>query len=411
VSFRRPLHWFAILTALATLTLVVIGGLVTSHGVGMSVPDWPTTYGYNMFFFPISQWTGGIFYEHTHRLVASGVGLLVVVLTRWLGGRPSRLPLAVIGLAELLAGFALLQLGGSWKGTGYFLSGIGGLVLLAGVVWTHNAPAPGTLPQLGWLAFVSVQIQGLLGGLRVVLFKDEIGIFHATLAQLFFVLTCAIALLTSRWWQNRAARRDNPAMTQASRIASGLQPIFLLVTFLILGQLILGATMRHQHAGLAIPDFPLAYGQLWPATDSISVTLYNQHRVEITNVNPITAFQVILQMAHRIVAFLILWAVAFSAWTTRRGLGGKHTVSRLALAWFGLICAQILLGAATIWSNKAADLATGHVFVGSLSLALGACLCVIIRLDSAPVRQAAKPAAAFDSPAPFGPRPSSVPNL
>ena len=78
----------ACLTALATLGLVGVGGLVTSHGVGMSVPDWPTSYGYNMFALPVSVWlTGGVFYEHTHRLWASLVGVLVVALTRWLGGR------------------------------------------------------------------------------------------------------------------------------------------------------------------------------------------------------------------------------------------------------------------------------------------------------------------------------------
>ena len=78
------------LTALATLGLVGIGGLVTSHGAGMAVPDWPNTYGYNMFFFPVSQWVGGIFYEHTHRLVASGVGLLTTVLALWLYGQNAR---------------------------------------------------------------------------------------------------------------------------------------------------------------------------------------------------------------------------------------------------------------------------------------------------------------------------------
>src|SRR5438132_13731563 len=92
------LHRFAILMAAATLCLVCIGGLVTSHGVGMAVPDWPTTFGYNMFFFPISQWIGGIFYEHTHRLTASVVGLLVVACTGWLGGRQLRVALAAIGL-------------------------------------------------------------------------------------------------------------------------------------------------------------------------------------------------------------------------------------------------------------------------------------------------------------------------
>src|SRR5579872_3547204 len=144
------LNRFAILTAVATLVLVGIGGLVTSHGAGMAVPDWPTTYGYNMFLFPFSNWVGGIFYEHSHRLVASAVGFLTAILAIWLLVRESR----------------------AW------------------------------LRWLGVAAFFAVVLQGVLGGLRVVLYKDEIGIFHAALAQLFFVLVCAIALFTSRWWGN-----------------------------------------------------------------------------------------------------------------------------------------------------------------------------------------------------------------
>src|SRR5258706_2786224 len=78
------LNRFAWLTVAATLMLICVGGLVTSHGVGMSVPDWPTTYGYNMFFFPFSKWIGGIFYEHSHRLLASAVGFLTIILATWL---------------------------------------------------------------------------------------------------------------------------------------------------------------------------------------------------------------------------------------------------------------------------------------------------------------------------------------
>ena len=105
------LHRFSVLTAVSTLVLVGIGGLVTSHGVGMSVPDWPTSYGYSMFALPISTWlTGGIFHEHTHRLWASFVGVLVVALTRWMGGKKSRLPLTVIGVVEILLGFAFLKI-------------------------------------------------------------------------------------------------------------------------------------------------------------------------------------------------------------------------------------------------------------------------------------------------------------
>ena len=208
------LHRYAVLTAAATLALIGIGGVVTSRGVGMAVPDWPTTYGYNMFFFPFSQWVGGIFYEHSHRLVATVVGVLVVGLTRWLGGHRARLTLALIGLAELGAGLELLRFGPNWQGAGHFLSGIGGVVLASAAVWARNEPAARPLPLLGWLAFWGVQIQGLLGGLRVVLYKDELGIFHATLAQLFFVLLCAIALLTSRWWRAKEPNR-RPASAES----------------------------------------------------------------------------------------------------------------------------------------------------------------------------------------------------
>src|ERR1051326_2102599 len=211
------LHWFAVLTALAALVLIAMGGVVTSHGAGMAVPDWPNTNGYNMFLFPVSKWVGGILYEHSHRLVASFVGVLVVGLTRWLGGRSSRLPLALVGLAEMLAGGVFLGMGGDWKGAGYFLPGIAGVVLLAAAVWTRNEPAVRPLPLLGWIAFVAVQLQGLLGGLRVVLLKDEIGIFHATLAQLFFVLLCVIGLLTTRWWREfpSARRGEDRPITQS----------------------------------------------------------------------------------------------------------------------------------------------------------------------------------------------------
>ena len=229
---------FAILTAMATLGLICIGGLVTSHNVGMSVPDWPTSYGYNMFFFPFSKWVGGIFYEHTHRLAASAVGFLTVALAVWLWLKEER----------------------RW------------------------------LSWLGILALFAVILQGVLGGLRVRWMQDELGVFHAMLAQLFFVLVSAIAVFSSRRWQNAAAQ--NSPVYDCTR----LRNLYAFATAMILSQLILGATMRHQHAGLSIPDFPLAYGTFWPATDPDSITRYNQLRGEATALNAITAFQVQLQM-------------------------------------------------------------------------------------------------------------------
>ena len=367
---HSSLHRFAVLMAIATLGLVGVGGLVTSHGAGMAVPDWPNTNGYNMFFFPISQWVGGIFYEHTHRLAASGVGLLTIVLTLWLYGRGSRPVMRWGGLFLLLLG-AGTALASPRRWADGSVAGLVGLASFgASWVWPRCEPSAKWLRWCGVAALLAVVLQGVLGGLRVVLYKDALGIFHATLAQLFFVLTCAIALFTSRWWQTTSARMP-------WRAASRLSTLFLLTTLMILGQLALGAAMRHQHAGLAIPDFPLAYGKLWPATDAASVEHYNAQRIEVIAANPITGVQIGLQMVHRLLAFSILSAVAFSAWSARRALGGGGLLSRLALVWLGLILTQVLLGAATIWSNKAADVATAHVLVGALSLGMGAMMSII----------------------------------
>src|SRR4026209_67028 len=82
-------HRIALILACATFPLLFIGGLVTSKGAGLAVPDWPTTFGYHMFLYPWSKMIGNIFYEHSHRLVASFVGLLTIalVLTFWLHER------------------------------------------------------------------------------------------------------------------------------------------------------------------------------------------------------------------------------------------------------------------------------------------------------------------------------------
>jgi cytochrome c oxidase assembly protein subunit 15 len=231
-KINRPLHWFAVATAVATFLLLGAGGLVTSHEAGMSVPDWPYSYGHNMFAFPVSKWTGGIFYEHTHRLWASVVGLMTTILAVWIWCKDSR----------------------QW------------------------------MKWLGVIAFLLVVAQGILGGLRVTMKMDSLGIFHGIIAQTFFVLTCAIALFTSRFWIELATKQ------KTFPVPRGLRSHVLFVTILIFVQLILGATMRHQHAGLAISDFPLAHGKIWPDTSPDAIARYNQERMEATNVNPITAF-------------------------------------------------------------------------------------------------------------------------
>ena len=313
---RTWLTRYTVLTAVATLALICLGGLVTSHGAGLAVPDWPTTYGYNMFFFPISQWVGGIFYEHTHRLLASAVGLMTVVLAVW--------------------------------------------------IWVVDERR--WMRWLGVVAVFGVVLQGILGGLRVTALKDELGIFHGTLAQLFLSLVSALALFSSRWWRRK---KDG---AEAICISRGLAYLFVTSTGLILLQLVLGATMRHQHAGLAIPDFPLAHGRLWPATDNDSVARYNQLRTEATHLKPITAYGVVLQMAHRLTAATIFAAVGLCAWQALKRWGWREPLAKLATVWWGLILCQVALGAVTIWTNKAADITTAHVAVGSVSLVTGVLL-------------------------------------
>ena len=317
-NYRPDLFWFAVANAVATFLLIGLGGLVTSHEAGMSVPDWPTTYGYNMFLFPIDKWVGGIFYEHSHRLLASFVGFLTTVLAIWLWLKDKR-------------------------------------------AWMH---------WLGITAFLLVILQGVLGGLRVRWQLDWLGVPHGAVAQTFLVLTCSIALFTSRWWHVSATVKQLP-------VPQGLRKHVLYVTILIFIQLLIAATMRHQHAGLSITDFPLAYGKVWPSTTPEAIAQYNANRPPGTIGNPITAFQVNLQMVHRLVAYAIFLGVFAAAMLARKKIGGKDALARLAYFWAGLLTLQIFLGAATIWSNKAADVATAHVMVGALALLTGALWCLV----------------------------------
>lgn len=345
---------------------------MTSKGVGMAVPDWPNSYGYNMFFFPPSRWVGGIFYEHTHRLIASTVGLMTSILALWLYGRKARGFLRWSGVIFLLVGVLTIAAASSRWTDGVVALAMGAGALAASFFWPSCEPSPKWLRHLGIAAFVAVVLQGVLGGLRVVLYKDQIGVFHALLAQIFLALTCSLALLTSRWWQRVQAARKAEHLSFDPR----LRFVFMAATLLIFVQLGLGAAMRHQHAGLAIADFPTAYGKWWPATDPASVAVYNQQRLEVFAANPITSGGIILQMVHRLVAVIILASVGVCAWRGRRS--PLPAVRKLTAAWLGVILLQVLLGAATVWSNKAADIATAHVFVGAVSLVIGVLSSLIV---------------------------------
>ncbi|MFZ1221432.1 MAG: COX15/CtaA family protein [Chthoniobacterales bacterium] len=308
------LHRFAWFTSIATLFLICSGGMVTSKGVGLAVPDWPTTFGYNMFLFPVSRWVGGIFFEHTHRLIASTVGFLTIILAFWIWRRDGRR-------------------------------------------WLRN---------LGFAALGAVILQGVLGGLRVTLLKDEIGVFHACLAQAFFGMLVVIALATSRFW--RTPQRGVPATTFA-RVVIG-------TTIVIYLQLALGATMRHQHRDLSILDFPAAYGQIIPDTSSAKLAEINTWR-DARALSDVTSFHIWLQMAHRFLALIIAAGVIASLLLSRKTAGNHGRLAHLPDLWFLILASQITLGAWVIWSNKAADIATAHVALGATMFALGVAISTI----------------------------------
>jgi len=308
------MHWYVLAVVVSTLVLICSGGLVTSKGVGLAVPDWPETYGYNMFAFPISRWVGGVFYEHTHRLIASGVGLLTFGMTVWMFISEPRRWVKILSI----------------------------------------------------IAAVAVLVQGILGGLRVTMLKDEIGIFHGMLAQSFLLLLAILFLVTSPTW----FRADWGNWFGAAAVRRWA----LAGTVLIFLQLALGASMRHEHAGLSIMDFPTAYGQVWPPMDSESIAAINEERLAAGQM-PTSAHQIGLQMVHRIGAVAVLLAVAVFAWKVfAAGARVPDSLRGYAALWFGLVCVQITLGAYTIWTEKAADIATAHVFVGALLLLVGGLL-------------------------------------
>src|SRR5436190_1698622 len=258
MPISKSLTWlnrFAWFTAFATLLLICSGGMVTSKGVGLAVPDWPTTFGYNMFLFPVSKWIGGVLFEHTHRLIASTVGLLTIILAGWIWRVEDRQIVKTLGL----------------------------------------------------LAVAGVILQGILGGLRVTMLKDEIGIFHACLAQAFLGLIVLIAIMTTDFWRSFGNVDVDLTKFRAVKV------IAVATTVAIYLQLALGATMRHQHKDLAILDFPTANGAWIPDTSAAALAKINAWR-DARALSDVTAFQIWLQMVHRLLALIIAIAIiAFSA--------------------------------------------------------------------------------------------------
>jgi cytochrome c oxidase assembly protein subunit 15 len=291
-------HRYVKLVTVCTVLLIAAGGMVTSTDSGLSVPDWPTTYGWNMFTFPMSKWVGGIRYEHSHRLIASTVGFLTIIMAGW-----------------------------TW--------------------WIEQRR---WVRALGFAALGAVILQGLLGGLTVLFFlPPAISIGHAALAQIFFCLTLTLALVTSDGWKHAGAPLDDALLR---RIAGA-------TTALVYAQILIGATMRHTHAGLAIPTFPYAFGHLIPQAWNAKVAIH---------------------FAHRVGALAVAFAILATASHVFYHHRGRRELVRPAFLLLMLLAMQVTLGAFVVWSGMDPVINTAHVVNGAL--VLGSSLVLTLRAFS-----------------------------
>ena len=306
----------------AALLLILAGSLVTSTGSGLAVPDWPLSYG--MLFPPM---VGGILYEHGHRMIAAGVGLLVVIQA---------------------------------------------------LVFTWREPRR-WLRALAWAAVAAIVAQGVLGGLTVLLLlPDPISISHAVLAQSLAMLLVFIAYAQSREWERRVRE---PALA-ASAAQPPLWPVVAALPAAVFLQLVVGALMRHTDAGLAIPDFPLMGGSLLPRFDDRMLAAINAERFAL-RLEPVGMAQVTVHFLHRLGAAVTLIAVVAVNLIVRRR--GWPEVRRLLAGVNALVLIQVALGALTVLTARSPLMASLHVLTGAGLFALT--LLCLLRCVPVPARR------------------------
>jgi cytochrome c oxidase assembly protein subunit 15 len=305
-NHNQALRFFTKFSAFATFFLIYAGGMVTSTGSGLSVPDWPLSYG--MFFPPM---VGGVFYEHGHRMIASVVGFLTLIQAIWIWRAEKRLWVKV----------------------------------------------------LGWVALAAVIAQGILGGITVLFFlPTPISVAHAVLAQTFFILMILIA-----YTQSVERFRRETGDLQIS-FPSQLKVTLVCIVSIYL-QLILGAIMRHTQAGLAIPDFPKMGGEWLPAFDTTMLSTINVWRFE-HNLEYVNMGQVVIHFLHRLGAVIVFVLFSILFFRSFKSLHPFDTIKVTSRRIYGLIIIQILLGILTVLSEKSAMITSLHVVNGAAILGL-----------------------------------------
>jgi cytochrome c oxidase assembly protein subunit 15 len=240
--YRPGPHWVALVAASVTWPLLFVGGLVTTYRVGMAVPDWPTTFGINMFVY--NFWTApwGVYIEHAHRLLGTLAGLGCVVLAFWFTGAAGWRAWRPAGIA--VASSVLLA--GLWIGVSEVEPFLAGIVVLGVVgsmlaLWYAAVERKG-MPALGWLALTAVIIQGALGGYRVRWNSTDLAAVHGCSGQAFFALMVALCVVTSRRWAE-AKPADSIGTSKLRWWAAA-------VALLVYGQIVAGALLRHRSLGL-----------------------------------------------------------------------------------------------------------------------------------------------------------------
>lgn len=314
------LRYFSKLIVLSTLFLVFVGSLVTSTGSGLAVPDWPNTYGQFIFSFPLSKMVGGIFYEHGHRLIASGVGFFTLVLA----------------------------------------------------VWLALSDRPAWVKRVGFSALVAVVVQGILGGITVRFFLPlGVSLSHAVLAQTFLTLTIVIAYALSR---ERTGRALVGCDVGIQRGEGAFERACLQVSAIIYIQLIIGALMRHTGSGLAIPDFPTMGGNWLPIFDAETIARINQWRLT-GDLPPVDMSHIIIHLGHRLTAALVIVGavgVTFRA----RGAGLRPAIVWHVVLLDALVLVQVALGVSTVLSARHFMVASLHVVTGAALLGVSVLLCL-----------------------------------
>ncbi len=275
---------FAILVAIATVFLLAAGALVTSTGSGLAVPDWPLSFGK---FFPKME--GGVFYEHGHRMVAGSVAILTFILCYFIQTREPRQWVKRLSIASVFV----------------------------------------------------VIVQACLGGITV-LFKlpPAVSVSHACLAQIFFSLSVLVALTTTKYWEEGSEKWQKSADLRFTPLCLTLNALFFL-------QLVMGATMRHKKAGLAIPDFPLVFGGLVPTDFTFPIAIHYGHRIGA----------ILVTLSAAILVFRLMKKQPFQL--TAIAAGGA-LLTLLAIQW--------MLGAFIIWMKRPIPVTSLHLVVGALCL-------------------------------------------